>query len=55
MGCKESGDFLQEVTMISTPVYVVIKMLYLFFQAEKDNKWGKLVRVNQQKNARQTA
>ena len=28
-------------------------MVYLFFQAEKDNKWGKLVRVDQQKNARQ--
>ena len=35
--------------------YVLIEMVYIFFQAEKENKWGKLVRVDQQKNARQTA
>ena len=29
--------------------YVLIKIVYLFFQAEKDNKGGKLVRVDQQK------
>ena len=36
MDCKKCCDFLQEV--ISAPVYVLIKMVYLFFQAEKDNK-----------------
>ena len=38
MDCKKCCDFLQEVTIISTPVYVLIKMVYLFFQAEKDNE-----------------
>ena len=38
MDCKECCDFLQEVTILSAPVYVLIKMVYLFFQAEKDNK-----------------
>ena len=54
MDCKKCCDFLQEVTIISAPGLCADKNGLFIFSGRKRQR-GKLVRVDQQINARQTA
>ena len=53
MDCKKCCDFLQEVTIIAAPVCADKNGLFIFSGRKRQR--GKLVRVDQQINARQTA